>query len=229
MPEARRAAQRFSSATRGRCHDVAGYGDGCELVPARSPLSPKDRSLSSRAPRLRGARRADRLRAPPAEEDDLRPQDPASGPAAGNHRAIGGPRASQRPNSHADAAARGHGAHLAGPLRRWRPACPGRPRAVRPAGLVHRAAGCRGQDAGLSVTRRDRRAAVALVVSGAGPEVVAHRRVVLPFHRAAPAQAGRAQALAIPVLALRARPRLPAQGRTRGASTTAPPTEGRRP
>nr|WP_256259213.1 helix-turn-helix domain-containing protein [Streptomyces mirabilis] len=40
-----------------------------------------------------------------------------------------------------------------------------------------------------------------------------HRRVELPFQHAAPAQVGRAQVLAVPVLDPRTRPRLPAQSR----------------
>ncbi|UUU44410.1 helix-turn-helix domain-containing protein [Streptomyces sp. NBC_00162] len=97
-------------------------------------------------------------------------------------------------------------------VRTWRgrfaaggmPALADRKRSGRP--VVHRAAGCRGQGAGLSVTRRDPRAAVALVVSGAGPGGgrPVHRGVDLQFHRAALAQTGRARALAVPVLDLRA-------------------------
>lgn len=66
---------------------------------------------------LRRALGTDRCRAPPDQEDGLRPQDPAPGAPAGDDRAPGSTRPQQRPDRRRNPPARGHRAPLARPIR----------------------------------------------------------------------------------------------------------------
>lgn len=100
---------------------------------------------------------------------------------------------------------------------------------LRAARRFHRVASCAGQGAGLPASGRGRRAAVALVVPGAGPRGrrAWHRALPLGVHRAPLARPGRAQALAAPLVDLHHRPGLPAQGRARAGPVC--PRLGRHP
>ena len=146
---------------------------------------------------------------------------------AGTDRAPGDPGQVQRADRRRGGRARGHRAHLAGPVRRRRPAGPGRPQAQRAPVPLHARAGRRGQGPGLPAARRDRGAAVALVVPGTGRR--ADRAAASPTAISASTvrrwlRRRRAQALAVPVLDLHPRPGLPRQGRRASSTCTPAPT-----
>ena len=190
-----------------------GRADGPCGKPAPQLRSPPriDGPPSFHARVLRRALGTDRCRAPPAQEDGLRPQDPAPGTPAGDDRAPGSTRPQQRPDRRRNPPARGHRAPLARPIRGRPGARPGRPQAVGAASDVHRAADRRSQSTGLPVTGRDRRAAVALVMprTRARGRHPGYHRHDLRLHCAPLAQGRRTQALAAPFLDLHPRPELP--------------------
>lgn len=160
---------------------------------------------------LRHVLGTDRCRAPPAQEDGLRPQDPAPGTPAGDDRAPCSTRPQQRLDRRRNPRARGHRAPLARPIRGRPGARPGRPPAVGAASDVHRAADRRSQNTGLPVAHRIRSPALALVVPRArtrGRHPGYHRHD-LRLHCAPLAQGRRTQALAAPFLDLHPRPELP--------------------